>query len=447
MKTSASFFYACLLSLILSEACSNNIANQRHAFDKKGESQDPGMGENPPQQNGADSDKGYYRLALKVLDIDEASKQSFPFSSDAMTHINAEGLITFARADGKSISFDGKLNRWSSAQQAPEKLDYDTLYSFGPDGFLGIKDDILSSRSGPGKIERIPFQLPKGKVLSVGPGFYVLSHDSQIDVLKSGNNSFSQFQVKMLPASLTMFKNCAEGCLAWASDGAQFYVLKNDKTWEKLALKLSLPESEKIADISLRLQYGAELGISGALVTTESGQLYVKDEDNSGRKMLGWSDVSKLAGRYCVSCHEDDGFDKEATWAALKSTIIIRLKASATTPGAMPPPGTQAGKEMSAGDKALIVTWLEGIKETGQGPVGRPDGGGAVPDPSLITGSLKVLSDQHCLSCHGEAQKVSWWKARKTSASARINAGTMPPSSNLGADVRASFVNAINALP
>lgn len=437
-------FYTWAISILLLPACSNASSSYRGTV---GVSEEEATAQNQDQPHETETkDPQSFQLGLKALDVDDASKQLFDFKAGPMISMNADGLISFATPDGKYVSYDAKLNRWGSVQVASEKVDYDVLYYFGTDGYLGVKDDVLTSKIGAGKIERIPFTLQKDKILSAGLGFYASSSEAAINLIRSSNNSFSQTQIKTMPAPLKLFKSCVEGCIAWGYDGTQFYVLKNDKTWGKLAIKLTLPEQENVADINLRLKYGEELAIQAALVTTESGKMLLKDEATSGSKALEWKDVSRLAVNYCVPCHGDDGFDKEATWASLKSPIMARLKASNSNPGAMPPPNTKAGKEMSGGDKALLIKWLEGVTEGKRGSTGDPNSAGT-QDTSLISGTLKTLSDQHCLGCHADAQKTSWWKARKASAAERINLGSMPPGSTLGADTRASFVSAIQTLP
>lgn len=446
---SAKSILAPLLAIGLVVACSDapeHLAKKETAATIPTETVAPKTADEAVPDTNLDSpeEEKVFTLGLKSMDADSQTKQKFIFPKETMIHINKDMLISFATADGQYVNYNAKLGTWGSVQVAADKVDYDTLYHFTDDGFMGAKDKILTLRIGSGKIERLNFSLPKSQVLGLGIGYFASMGDGQIDLLQHSDNGYSLLKIKDYPENIKFLKPCAESCIAWAFDGTQLYILQTDKIWKKKSLSIVLPAGQSIANLTMDLKYNGELDIGSAVILTDSGSLFIKDEASSGVKQTSWKDVSKLVEHFCVSCHMDDGYDKEATWSGLKSAMILRLKPDAASP--MPPVDTKLAKEMSAGDKALILKWLDGVKQT-EPPAAVPKPNTPAPtDNTLISGVLKTQADSNCIQCHTDANKVSWWQTRKANASSRINAGTMPPNSTLSAEARKTFVDAINAL-
>ena len=387
------------------------------------------------------------KLKLGSISAADASVKSFDLTKASEIVWASSSSFVMAHGDGKSIAYDFKKAAWSSVHTNPTTADYVSLYDFREAGFFGTTTDVLSFRSGDGQIVRLnsPADYKAGTLVGANPAFVGFSDKEGMAAITTAESTATLYPLPGAPAGLKLIYPCNNHCLVWGFDGAKIFIYFTQSGWKRLDQVIELPAGEKISRMAVRFRdTNNPVAAESVLAQSEDGKLFAQVAGTVTKTDATWIDIKTISDRFCVQCHLDDGFEKEATWKSLKSIIVTRMKAAPGTKGAMPPTETNIGKEMAQGERNLILAWIEKQDQIERGEVGNTTDPTA--DTSDVSGELKSLSDKYCLGCHADFKKNATWKLKKGESATRIENGAMPKAQTLSAADKKKFLDLINAI-
>lgn len=387
------------------------------------------------------------KLTLGSVAADETSQKSFDFSKPSEISWASASEVVMAHADGKSISFDFKQSRWSSVHTNPTVSEYTTLYDFRAAGFYGTAAEVLSFRVGEGLIARLnaPDGFATSTALGINPGFVAYSDTNGLSAIVSGGETASLYPLTGAPEGITLLAPCNKHCLLWGFNGSKVFIYFAQTGWRAIEQDIVLPAGETISRMAIRFRdTNNPIAAESIIVQTAKGTLYAQVAGTVKKSDPTWAEIKVISDRFCATCHIDDGFEKEATWKSLKGSIVTRLKLAPGAKGAMPPTETNIGKEMSQGERDVILAWIEKQEQIDRGEIGGTTD--PVVDNSDTTGELKTYSEKYCLSCHTDAKKNAFWKAKKADSKSRIESGNMPKGQTMSAAEKTKFISILDAI-
>ncbi len=386
-------------------------------------------------------------LKLATITPDETSQKNFDFTKVAEIVWTSSSEVLFAHGDGRSVAFDFKKSTWTSVHSNPGIGEFQTLFDFRESGFFGASPDVLSLKTGEGPIVRLkPSEAYLAAApLASNPGFVAFLDGNVINVIASADGGAKLYSLTNAPAGVKLVYPCNQHCLFWAFNGTTLFTYNVKMGWTPLAQTIEFPAGETVVRVAIRLRESNNpLAVESILAQMESGAVYAQVAAAVAATDPTWEDIRRLSTIFCVSCHIDDGFEKESTWKSLKGNIVTRLKATAGTKGAMPPGETTLGKEMSQGEKNVILAWIERQDQIERGEIGTTKD--PIEDNSDTTGELKILADSYCIACHNDAKKNLFWTTQKADAKARIESGNMPQNTSLSPAEKTRFLDLLTAL-
>lgn len=384
-------------------------------------------------------------VSLQKLEIADEISKAFDFSlASEIAWQGTSGEAVFSHADGRTVSYSQRAGAWSSVVKSINQEGYEPFFDFRGQGLFAFKAEQIIFRSADSvTITAVkPDDMGENR-LGVNPGFISTVDKNQTAVIASDGRDAKRVALKGIPPSVITVYPCNTGCFVWAYDGTKIFTYSDsEEVWKASALKLELPGSEKVARLAIRFRE-SDMAIESLIARAESGAVFLAASLKPVKEKLAWDkDIKNLAESFCVPCHLDDGFSKEAVWKQLKTTMIDRLKT--TDKGAMPPSETKLGKEMSPGDKAILVEWLSSVEE---GPAGEEVGEvGQGSGDKDTGGDLKAVSETYCLSCHSDAKRESFWKNKRNDIQNRVNSNDMPRGMTMPDDQKKKLLDALNAL-
>jgi mono/diheme cytochrome c family protein len=387
------------------------------------------------------------KLTLGAVAADEASQKSYDFAKPSEISWASASEVVMAHGDGKSISFDFKQSRWSSVHTNSTVSEYSKLYDFRSAGFYGSTADVLSFRVGEGSIARLnaPDGFTEESALGINPGFVAYAGANGPSAIVAGGETASLYPLTGAPDGIKLLAPCNKHCLLWGFDGTKVYIYFAETGWRPIDQNIVLPAGQTIARMAIRFRdTNNPVAAESIIVQSDKGTLYAQVAGTVKNSDPTWTEIKVISDRFCATCHIDDGFEKETTWKSLKGSIVTRLKMAPGTKGAMPPTETNIGKEMSQGERDVILAWIEKQEQIDRGEIGSTTD--PVADNSDVSGELKTYSDKYCLSCHADAKKNSFWTTKKADSKARIESGNMPKGQSLSAAEKTKFLSIISAI-
>jgi mono/diheme cytochrome c family protein len=394
---------------------------------------------------GKDVFKEPQKLSLGALAAEDEGPKVFDFSKPFEPNWISSHEIVLAHDDGQSLAYDFDAKSWTAVHTNEVRTEFETMVDFREAGFFGAGGGALSLR-GPGtKIVRLaaPESFEEKNMVGVNPGFVAYRVKDGIHAIVISGESAKLYVLNEIPKGLSLVYPCNVNCVVWGFDGSRIFVFSELEGWKALEQVIELPQGEAISRMAIRFRKeNNPIAAEAIFVQTDKGSVFAQVATGAPKEETKWEDVLLLSEQYCVACHLDDGFDKQGTWTGLKSSIVDRLKRSPGTKGAMPPTETKIGQQMSPGERATILAWIEKQAQTERGQIG----GDEPIDTSDISGDLKRLVDANCLSCHSDAKKTAWWSQRKADALSRIKSADMPRGKTIANDVKTQFEAALNAL-
>ena len=384
-------------------------------------------------------------LKLNTVAPDEASQKNFDFTIPSEIVWSSASEVALAHGDGKSVLFDFKKSSWTSVHTSITAGEYQTLFDFRESGFFGATSEVLSLRVGEGQIIQLQASDTQGSPVAANPGFVSFMDGEVVQVVMSIEGKARLLPLVTAPSGMTMVYPCNKHCLLWGFDGTRIHTYNLETGWNALTQTIQLPQGEPITRMALRFRDSNNpLAVESIFVQMESGALFAQVAASVAPAAPVWDDVRRISSTFCVSCHLDDGFEKEDTWKSLKANIVIRLTADVGSKIAMPPSETTPGKEMSQGEKNVILAWIEKQDQIERGEIGETED--PVDDTTETTGELKRLADLYCVSCHTDGKRNAFWALKQGDAIARISSGNMPLGNSMPAADKAKFLDVLNAL-
>lgn len=380
---------------------------------------------------------------LQDLIPDVESSASFDFTKQTEIVFSGSSKLVFAHPDGHSISYDAALKAWSSTLLSNNVGEYDVYYDFLDQGHLALKATEMSLRMYTGNtlIAVRPEGILNDSTLGFNPGYASSLTGTNLTTVRSDGKAAKIFRSATFLATMKQVYPCNSACALWAYDGSKVQILGSDGVWKDIALPIAIEPNLKRLVLYFNPDSKTPV-IDSVLTVAANGKMSIF-ASVSAKAAPTWDDVKLISERFCVSCHLDDGFEKQETWNTLKSSMIGRLKLTAAEDGAMPPPETKLGKEMGAHDKSVLVNWLETISQTNQGTIGTGK------DPAAdapISGDLKVLSDKYCLSCHSDAAHLVFWTGKQADIARRVGIANMPKNTVMTDAEKKKLLDLVNAL-
>ncbi|MES2743943.1 MAG: hypothetical protein V4655_00890 [Bdellovibrionota bacterium] len=386
------------------------------------------------------------KLSLAAVAATEEGAKTFDFKKTIELNWNSTHEIVMAHNDGQSLAFDFQGKTWTAIHTNDVRTEFQSMIDFRDAGFFAIGTDGFSLRGAGTKIVRLkaPDNFDEKNLIGANPGFVAYKEGDTIKAILIKDDTAKLYPLTNAPEGLRLVYPCNLHCLVWGYDGSRISVFFETGGWKVLDQIIELPAGEMIARMAVRFRSENNPVAAEAIVAqTDKGSIFAQVAASAPKSDPKWEDILSLSEQYCVSCHQEDGFDKESTWTSLKSSIVDRLKREPAAKGAMPPIETKIGQQMSAGERATVLAWIEKQMQTDRGEVGT---GGDMMDTSDISGDLKKLADAHCISCHLDGKKTAWWTARKGDIITRVKSGSMPKGKTVGNDVKTQFEAAVNAL-
>lgn len=387
------------------------------------------------------------KLSLSSMKSDEEGAKTFDFSKPVELHWISAHEAIFSHNDGESLSYDFQAKAWSAIHVSDLRTEYQSMFDFRDAGFFAGNGNVLSLRSNAGKIIQLnaPEDFDEKGIVGANPGFVAYKSGDDVKILLSKDDGARLYPMENAPKGLKLVYPCNLHCIVWGFDGSRISVFFEGDGWKLLDQVIELPAGEDVSRMAIRFRAeNNPVAAEGIIVQTVKGGIFAQVASSAPKAEITWEDVQTMSQHYCVSCHLEDGYDKEATWTGLKSSIVERLTAKPGTKGAMPPIETKIGQQMSAGERAAVLSWIEKQTQTDRGEVGT--GGSGDTDNVKISGALKSLAEANCNSCHADATTNGWWKSRKGAVISQVNSGKMPKNKTLSSDVKAQFEAAMNAL-
>ncbi len=444
------FSLSLLLTLLTANACSK--APGRMTFSNGGSDDGkPDSGNLPkaklPEGVKQDPFKEAEKLSLATVASDDAGPKAFDFNKDLEISWLSSHEFVMSHADGQSLSYDFSTKAWSAVHQSTLRAEFQDIYDFRDSGFFATSLDGFSLRGDINtKIVRLPIpdDYDPKNLVGANPGFFAYKVGDDIHAVVAKDGMARLYPMANAPKGLSLVYPCNLHCIVWGYDGQRISLFIEGQGWASMDQTVELPQGDAVKRMAIRFrQENNPIAADAIIVQTDKGAVFAQVAASAPKEMATWEDVKILSERYCVACHLEDGYDKELTWTGLKSSIVERLKADRKAKGSMPPIETKIGQQISEGERATMLSWIEKQKQTERGEVGT--GGGGTVDKD-ISGDLKKLADAHCMSCHADAKKTSWWLSRKGKAISMVNEGTMPKNKSVSADIKKQFETAINAL-
>ncbi|MBC7662165.1 MAG: hypothetical protein H7249_20910 [Chitinophagaceae bacterium] len=386
------------------------------------------------------------KLNLAAITVDPGIKD-FDFTKPTEFIWTTSSDLIFAHPDGKSVTFNIKNLTWSSVATEPTAIDYLKFYDFREAGSIGTHADTLTLHHGQDAIilmkESDDFKA--STMIGLNPGFAAFTANSTVKIIMAVGAEAKLYVPANVPVGLVQVYPCNVRCLFWGFDGTKILTYTEAAGWSPLsqAIDFSLLGKEKVVRMALHFVDASPLAADSILIQSDAGHLLGQVASTVVKPEPSFAQIKPVADRFCVTCHLDDGFEKENTWKSLKSSIETRLRANPSAKGAMPPAETTIGKSMSQGERDIILAWIVKQNQIERGTIGGTTD--PVVDTSDISGDLKTqVALYACSSCHGT--KNEWWTTHKANAIVRINAGTMPPTGALTVVQKKAFVDILNAL-
>ncbi len=387
------------------------------------------------------------KLSLAPITTDEPSRKNFDFAKLSEIFWINSSEFTMALPDGRSISFNFRNTAWSSVHARAAEPEFLTLYDFREAGFFGANAETLSFQSTDGKIMSmdLPDAYKASTLVAASPGFVAFRDQAKLSAILATKGKARLFSLPAGPAPIKLISPCNQNCVFWGFDGTKIYTYDEQGSWSVMNQTIELPAGQTIARMAIRFRdTNNPIAAESILVLSDTGALFAQVGNSVMKADPSWVEIKAISDRFCEQCHLDDGFGKESTWKSLKSSIVTRLKLMPGAKGSMPPIETAVGKEMSQGERDIILSWIAKQDQTQQGEIGSTKD--PVVDTSDVTGELKNLSDQYCLSCHSDAKKNLFWKSKKADSKNRINSGNMPKGLAITPEEKQKFIAAIDAI-
>lgn len=130
-------------------------------------------------------------------------------------------------------------------------------------------------------------------------------------------------------------------------------------------------------------------------------------------------DLKIAFDNHCISCHFEEANFSSLEWWTDNRNLMVDI--------------------ISSGEMPKNSTLTQTQKNSFINNIPQPN---AVETP--ITGSLKEIADQYCISCHSVGNNLSWWTQLKSDINQRVNSGDMPRGGAvLSEEQKSALINAI----
>lgn len=353
---------------------------------------------------------------------------------------------------GDAKQFEIESQQFGVTASLDEATKFDSTFQLPSLGYIGITQTslfILSENPAGYAEAQWPDGVSEGLIpITVTPGSFYAYKSGSATVYSLSEGKIAVVTIASdLPQTPSGMSKCNQGCDFWMAVNTDLFIkFKDQEGWAQfprvfagLTDNLAYQLGGQVSFVDNKIKLSNFIAIDH-----EANFLSQTPDAGIAEKEATWENILLLSQASCIPCHQNDGFDSEKGFTDRKADILERIKVeNKEKEEAMPPWETPFGKEFSADNRALMASWLEKQTATSgatSGGVGMDD-----MDPNAnkaISGALKTRGEANCVSCHADAAKEGWWRAKKGDITSRINSGNMPKNKTLDATERQALIDA-----